>query len=86
MTDFNRQSGNAPTQRDEYGDRDELGAYRTAIDVQETTIDQSHQAIRQGADWQGSSSDRRRGYGARSDAGGESTEGANFGNDEPTTE
>jgi len=53
MTDSNRQPRTeANRQRDERGDQDELGGYRTAMGVQETTMEQGQQAIRQTAELQ----------------------------------
>lgn len=53
MTDPNRQPRTESNrQRDERSGRDELGGYRTAMDVQETTMDRGQQAIRQTAELQ----------------------------------
>jgi len=53
MTDSNRQPRTESNrQRDERSGQDELGGYRTAMDVQETTMDQGQQAIRQTAELQ----------------------------------
>lgn len=53
MTDSNRQPRpESNRQRSERNGQDELGGYRTAMDVQETTMDQGQRAIRQTAELQ----------------------------------